>query len=332
MNIILIILLFVMLIFPHELGHFIVAKLCKVQVNEFALGMGPCLIQKKKGETLYSLRLIPVGGYCQMEGEDTKENTGNPRAFNNKKWWQKILVLLAGATMNVLIAFFVLTFAIGISGYGTNKIDKVMPNSPASIAQLETGDVITKIDDKKIEELSDIQKAMQGQASKSITVSRDGNTFVKEIKPKLDKKTGVYLVGITTSVDRNIITVIGKGTKATFSMMGNMIKSVKSLFTSKDAIKNVSGPVAIISIVNTAANQGASYYLYLLALISLNLAIFNLLPLPALDGGRIIFVIIRKITGKVITDKIESRVHLVGMLLLISLMIFVTFQDIMRLF
>lgn len=377
MNIILIILLFVLLIFPHELGHFVMAKLCNVQVNEFALGMGPAIWQKKWGETLYSIRLIPIGGYCKMEGEDFKEDTleetdhskdnkdiknqknsdtgnlvidganldseiynsnidskidekYNPRSFNNKAWWQKILVLVAGAMMNVLIAMIMITAAIGITGYGSNIVATVEPGSPAAKAGISPNERIVKINNQKIEYISDVQKIVNKEKSYKVELEKGDKKIVKNITP-IKTKEGYYLLGIGAKLERNPLVIVEKGVVGTFTMIKKMAVAIGNLFTLK-GLNNVSGPVAMVSIVNKAVNQGASYYLYLVGLISLNLAVFNLLPLPALDGGRILFVIIRKITGKAITDTMENTVHAIGMLLLFGLMILVTWKDIVKLF
>ncbi len=330
----LVILLFVLLIFPHELGHFIAAKACGVQVNEFAFGMGPKLLKKQRGETTYSVRLVPIGGFCAMEGEDTEESEDNPRAFNNKKWWQKIIILVAGAGMNILIAMIALTILAGVGGMPTNSIEKVTENGPAFSAGIMAGDRITKINDSEINSWVDVTNAFAGNINEetllSITVDRDGETKTFEVTPQKGDD-GRYIIGIHSKVSHNVFKAAGTGITGTFKLFGAMFTSIRQMFASGDVLNQVSGPVGVVKIVDDSVQYGFLFYTYIVALISVNLALFNLLPLPALDGGRIIFVIIRKITGKAISDKTEARVHAIGMMLLIVLAVIVTGNDILRL-
>ena len=334
MTIFLVILLFIILIFPHELGHFIAAKLCGVQVNEFAFGMGPVILKKQGKETLYSIRALPVGGFCAMEGEDTEEATENPRAFNNKSWWKKIIILVAGAAMNIIIAFLVMIFAAVYTGTPTTTINSVTDGGAASMAGIQAGDKIVRVSDSSVDSWEEFTSFMQKETKAdkpiSITVERSGKEKTFSISPQR-QKDGKYVIGVVSKQRHNLFTGIKNGTASTVKMTKALFESFKMLFTSKEAIKQVSGPVGMIKIVSDAAGLGVFYYLYLVALISLNLAIFNLLPLPALDGGRIIFVIIRMFTGRAISDKVEARVHMIGMALLLTLTVFVTWNDIMRL-
>lgn len=334
MTIFLVILLFVILIFPHELGHFVAAKLCGVQVNEFAFGMGPVILKKQGKETLYSIRAFPVGGFCAMEGEDTEEATENPRAFNNKSWWKKIIILVAGAAMNIIIAFLVMIFAAVYMGTPTTTINSVTDGGAASMAGIQAGDKIVRVSDSRVDSWEEfvgcIQKEIKADKTISITVERNGKEKTFSLSPHR-QKNGKYVIGVISKQRHNLFIGMKNGMASTVKMTKALFESFKMLFTSKEAINQVSGPVGMIKIVSDAAGLGVFYYLYLVALISLNLAIFNLLPLPALDGGRIIFVIIRMFTGKAISDKVEARVHMIGMALLLTLTVFVTWNDIMRL-
>ncbi|MDD7719464.1 MAG: site-2 protease family protein [Eubacteriaceae bacterium] len=231
------IVLFVLLIFPHELGHFLVAKMVGVKVNEFSFGMGPAIFKKQKGETLYAIRLLPVGGYCAMEGED--EESDDERAFVNKPAWARIAVLIAGAAMNIIIAVLVATITY-----------------------------------------------------KSLV----------------------------------------SGCKATVYLGELMFKSLAMLISGEAGVSDLAGPVGIISMAGDTATYGLTYFGNLVVLMSLNLAIINLLPLPALDGGRILFVVIRKIAGEHMSDEMEGKVHGIGFMLLLALIVFVTWNDITRLF
>ncbi len=329
LTVILALVLFLFLIFPHELGHFMMARAVGVKVNEFAFGMGPAVWQKQGRETLYSIRIFPVGGFCAMEGEN--EESDHEGAFNNKPWWAKILVLIAGAAMNVLIAVVVMSVIILISGTATTTVDKVENGSPAQIAGLKQGDKIEYISGKKIEDWNNVSKSIGNKGKKiEIKVSRNGKYEIFKINPRKEKDR--YVIGITPVIEKSPSKAITGGFKSIWYITRQMYKSLGMLASGNVAMKDVSGPVGMIGLVHQSATQGLISFFYLVALISLNLAIFNLLPLPALDGGRIIFVIIRMITGKAITDKQEAMVHGAGMVLLLSLMVFVTWNDIIKLF
>ncbi|MBR3755990.1 MAG: RIP metalloprotease RseP [Firmicutes bacterium] len=322
--------LFVLLIFPHELGHFIVAKAVGVKVNEFAFGMGPALFQKQGEETLYSIRLIPIGGYCAMEGEN--EESDNPRSFNNKPGWAKITVLAAGAAMNVLIAILALTIVAGVVGNPTTTIEKVEPDSPAYVSGLLPDDTIVAIDDRQIKDWKDVGAAIAASPDQvKVTVERDGQSENLQITPK-QADDGRYIIGITAKVSHNPVTAAVNGVKSTWNMTIMMFQSLYMLVSGDVPASDIAGPVGIVSMVSDTTSYGWYYFVTLVALMSINLAILNLLPFPALDGGRILFVFIRKITGKMISDDLEGRIHMIGMLLLLALMIFATWNDIVRLF
>ena len=324
------IILFVLLIFPHELGHFLVAKAVGVKVNEFAFGMGPALFQKEKGETLYSIRLIPVGGYCAMEGEN--EESENPRSFNNKPGWAKISVLAAGAVMNVLIAILALSLLAGVVGTATTTIKDVEPGSPAYVAGLESGDKVVRVNETEIEEWNQIGSVIaETPDAITITVKRDGEIMtMNSVAAK--KEEDRYIVGITTKISHSPIKALEVGTEATWNMTKILVRSLFMLISGDVPASDLAGPVGIVSMVNDTTNYGWYSFVSLIAMMSLNLAMLNLLPLPALDGGRILFVFIRKITGKMITDDMEGRVHGIGLMLLFAVLIFATWNDIVRLF
>lgn len=325
------VILFVLLIFPHELGHFVAAKSVGVKVNEFAFGMGPAIYQKQGKETLYSIRLIPIGGFCAMEGED--EESDAEGAFNNKPGWAKILVLVAGSAMNVLIAILFMSIMICISGSITTTVDQITPDSPAYEAGMQSGDKLISIDDKNIRSWSDLSASMPQEArTVQLTVRRDGQDVMLTMTPVLDEEQQRYIIGITPAVTHSPVLAVKNGLISTWNITGLMIDSLKMIVTGKASTDDISGPVGIISVVSQTKDYGMNFFFYLLALMSMNLAIINMLPLPALDGGRIIFVIIRAVTGKAITDEMEGKVHAIGMILLFALMILITYKDIMRLF
>ncbi len=323
------IILFVLLIFPHELGHFMVAKAVGVKVNEFAFGMGPALYQREKGETLYSVRLIPIGGYCAMEGEN--EDSENPRAFNNKPGWAKLSILFAGAAMNILIAVLVLSITMGIIGGTTTTIAQVDPSRPAYEAGLQPGDEIVAINGEKIGSWGDLSAYINDDKTPiDIAVERNGQEVTATMVPV--EVDGQYLIGITSKVTHNPVVALKNGIITTWNMTVLMLDTFRMLVTGAVPATEIAGPVGIVSMVNDASSYGWYSFATLLALMSINLAILNLLPLPALDGGRILFVIIRKITGKMISDQMEGTIHTIGMALLIGLMVFATWNDIVRLF
>lgn len=327
MTIIYAVIMFCILIFVHELGHFIVAKACGVKVNEFALGMGPAIFKKQKGETLYALRAIPIGGYCAMEGED--EDSEDERAFNKKKAWQKAAIVVAGAAMNVLLCLVIMIGISIYSGTPNTTIGDLTPGAPAEAAGLLAGDEIVEIDDTQISEWTDITDAITGaEDNVSVTVNRDGQLLTYEMETI--EQDGRLIIGIMPGRDRNIVQGVADGFKATCEMTTIMIDSFRMLFSGEVGVEELSGPVGIVYVVNDTAKMGLIYVFYFTALISMNLAIVNMFPLPALDGGRLIFIIIRKITGQAITDEIEGKVHFIGIMLLLALMLYVTWNDIIR--
>lgn len=330
---ILFILMLLILVIPHELGHFIMAKINHVQVNEFSVGMGPLIYQKQKGETMYSIRLLPLGGYCAMEGEDEESN--NPRAFSNKSAVQKISVLLAGVMMNVLIALIIISCVMFKSGVPTNVLASVDVDSPAMQAGLLAGDEIVSIEGQETGNWTDTIVRLShydGKDTIEVTVKRDGAIKNFNITPTYDNEREQYVIGIVSAVSKNPLKVIPYSITYTKNLNTAIIKSFVMLFTGKLSKDDVSGPVGMVKLVNETKSYGIETYLMLLAIVSLNLAIFNIIPFPALDGGRVLFVLLRAITGNAISDELEGTFHVVGFLLLIGLFIFITINDVINLF
>lgn len=331
MTVIYAILIFCMLIFVHEFGHFVAAKLCGVKVNEFSIGMGPAFFKKQKGETLYSLRAFPIGGYCAMEGED--EESEDERALNGKPAWQRAIVFAAGAFMNLLTAVILMIIISFWAGQPTTVIDQVIDNSPAYEAGIQAGDEIVEINGNKTdswkEALAAIGKTEDGETV-SLVVLRSGQKVSLESGSEYDEKAGRAKIGIKPEVKHNFVDSIGAGIKNTRDMTVMMYDIIKKLITGEVPAKELSGPVGIVYAVNDTAKAGIIYVIYLSALLSLNLAVMNLLPFPALDGGRILFLIIRKITGKRVTDEMEGKIHFIGIMLLMVLMVYVTWNDIVK--
>lgn len=320
------------MVIPHEFGHFAAAKLSGIQVNEFSVGMGPKLFQKQGVETKYSVRLFPIGGFCAMEGED--EESENPRAFNNATTVRKIIVLASGAFMNIVVALLLMIITVQIIGMPTNTIGQVQKGSPAELAGIRSGDKVIAIDDSRVNSWEDIIKTMNdrdgNRSEVTIKIKREGadKTFI--VAP--ENKDGRSLIGITTKPGHNAIKAVSYGSKATWNINKSMYVGLYKMITGKvNFKKNLAGPVGIITLVGQSSKQGALSFIYLAVIISINLAVINMLPFPALDGGRILFTLIRKITGNAISDELEGRIHLAGFVLLIALLIFVTWNDIARL-
>lgn len=345
LTIIFAILIFSLIIFVHELGHFVTARLFKVKVHEFAIGMGPKIFSRTKNNITYSLRAIPVGGFCAMEGED--EKSSDPEAFNNKAWYKRIIILAAGATMNVVLGFLIcltlLSVTAGISkGISVPEVASVVEGSDAA-QFLKPGDKIVKVGDTRVNIIRDINFAMQQNqnAPVTITVKRDGELINKEIKPyevTYEDESKGYIIGFTTSVKGvNPIRVLREAFFETIWMVKMVLVSIGMLFGGQVGINEMSGPVGVVSAMNESAQAGGGgligflNLLFLASFISVNIGIMNLLPIPALDGGRIFFTLIEAVTRKPIPPEKEGVVHFIGLILLFALMIFATWNDILRL-
>ncbi len=331
------ILVFGIIIFVHELGHFIAAKKSGIKVNEFAIGMGPKLFSKKKGDTTYSLRAFPIGGFVAMEGED--EDSDSPGAFNNAAVWKRIIVVAAGAIMNLLLGYIViliLTIAPTESNLlGSRTIAAFAENAASHASGLEVNDSIVAINGRKVYLITDIQyeliKLKDGRAD--MTVIRDGERVeLKNIQFDMTEyengMRGIVFDMQFYGVQKTFGNVITYSFRWTCSIARQIFLSVVDLITGNIAVNQLSGPVGIISVISDAAKVGFLSVLTLLAFISINLGIFNILPLPALDGGRLVFLVFEAITKKKLNSKYEALVNGIGFALLILLMVFVTYNDI----
>lgn len=324
---------FSLLIIVHELGHFIMAKVNGIKVEEFSIGMGPEVFSHKGKETQYSLRLFPIGGYVKMLGEE--EAIDDERSFSSKSPLRRISVILAGATMNILFALIIFVVFFLNRGFYTQTVSKVAENSPAFESGLQSGDRILEIDGSKVFTPSDVSIGIQLSKGSDIKLLVDRNGEEKElsITPKLVEDNGsqVYQIGFYyTAIEKP---TIGQAVKETFnetiSLVGQTYKSLKLLITGKLNFKtDVGGPVTIIKISGEAAKSGIYTLAYFLAFISINLAVFNLLPFPALDGGWTVILLIELITRRKVPDKIVGAVNYVGFMILIGFMIVVTLKDI----
>lgn len=347
MGIIIALIIFGLIVTVHEFGHFICAKLSGIRVLEFSIGMGPKLVQKKKGETMYSLRLLPLGGYCAMEGED--ETSDDKRSFRNAKLWKRMIVLFAGAFMNFVLGFVMLIAMVcmmdsvltnEIKGfYGDKDGDKVTYSSQSYETGLRHGDVFVEIDGINIYSTLDLNYffATTNKSTHDVVVKRDGEKVTVEDVIFYDNKSGKTVDFGLVHKDKNPLTVM-KGSGEMFLSMGHVVgMSLKQMVTGKLEKEEVSGPVGVVSTISDAATESESKtdalfnLLYMTAMITINIGIFNLLPIPGLDGGRLIFCFIELVRRKPVKPEHEGYVHLVGMLLLFGLMIFATYNDIARL-
>lgn len=323
---------FGLLITSHELGHFITAKLANINVLEFSIGMGPKLLGFKKGETKYSLRILPIGGYVKMLGEDGESN--DPRAFCNQSPWVRLIVIVAGAFMNFIIA--IILFAIIAMNTGIIKpiISKVEVGRPAYQAGLRENDKIVMVNNTKVKTWEDFVVAIAEQKNNPINISveRDSKIETFKVTPVYDSENGKYIIGVyPTLIKANIFTSISEGfNKTVFSIkqMGYFLtRALKGKISSDD----VGGPVAIVKMSGEAARYGMLSLLSFAAFLSINLGVLNLIPFPALDGGWVIILLIEGITGKKIDENKIGLINLIGFTILMLFAIFITYKDILKL-
>ena len=348
MYIIIAIIIFGILIAIHEFGHFTAAKLCGVKVEEFAIGMGPALFKKQKGETVYALRILPIGGFCAMAGED--EESDDPRAFTNQGFWKKFVILCAGSFMNLVLGIvLILIMYAGAQAFVTPTIDHFMDGCPYEGTEaMQAGDTFYSIDGQRIYLVSDVSSfLMRGDGVYDIVMLRDGEKV--ELKDfALTTKTYAeyanegpkygFVFGYTEAT-------FGAKLEYTWNTTLEFSRLVwlglGDLINGKVGLKDMSGPVGIVDMMNEVGQQAesakaaADNLLYISAFIAVNLAIMNMLPIPALDGGRvflmIVTVIIEAVSRKKLDPKYEGYIHLGGMVLLLGLMALVMYNDIAKL-
>lgn len=348
MYIIIAIIIFGILIAIHEFGHFTAAKLCGVKVEEFAIGMGPALFKKQKGETVYALRILPIGGFCAMAGED--EESDDPRAFTNQVFWKKFVILCAGSFMNLVLGIvLILIMYAGAQAFVTPTIDHFMDGCPYEGAEaMQPGDTFYSIDGQRIYLVSDVSSFLiRGDGVYDIVMLRDGEKV--ELKDfALTTKTYAeyadegpkygFVFGYTEAT-------FGAKLEYTWDTTLEFSRLVwlglGDLINGRVGLKDMSGPVGIVDMINEVGQQAesakaaADNLLYISAFIAINLAIMNMLPIPALDGGRvflmIVTVIIEAVSRKKLDPKYEGYIHLGGMVVLLGLMALVMYNDIAKL-
>lgn len=331
------------IVLVHEFGHFFFAKLFGVYVYEFSIGMGPKLFSKqdKKKETTYSIRAIPIGGYVQLAGEGLDEDKKLPkdRLLQSKPVWQRFLIMFFGAGNNFILAILVLFF-LGLI-VGSPSISTVIPtvvtDSPAYMAGLRDGDKVVSVDGNKTKTLDDLQLYLTiAKDETSFKVLRDGKYYEFDVTPlegeEATEKGYSYGITFDNTLEKGFVPAIKYAFQKTYSLMRQLVITLKELFTGGVGVKELSGPVGIYTAVDQTREAGASNLFYLLALLSINVGFINLIPFPAFDGGRILFLIIEKIKGSPIKSETENLIHNIGFFILLGLIIFVTFNDILRLF
>lgn len=322
---------FGLIVFFHEFGHFIVARLNGVTVHEFALGMGPKIFTKQGKETLYAIRLFPIGGYVSMEGED--EASAEEGSFSEKKPLQRLSIITAGPLMNFLLSALLFIIIFTAIGLPTNTIGRFADVSPAENSGLAVNDEIIEINNQEIDTWEEVQENIsQSTGDITIKIDRSGEIIEKKIKPITEEGTGRRIIGIAPAFSKNPIRVV----RHSFYQVGYLSKEIVKFFAKLPfggySDGQVVGPVGIVNLVGEAAERSVFDVLFLAAYISINLGIVNLLPIPALDGGRVVFIIVEILRGKPVDPDKEGFVHLVGFVILLSLMVLLVFNDLRGLF
>ena len=335
--ILLAIFIFGFMIFIHELGHFMFAKIFKVTIKEFSIGMGPKIFSKTgKDNVAYSLRLLPFGGYVAMVGED--EDSDDPNAFNKKSAWKRFIIILAGAVMNLLVGIIIMTILTATTPrFGTTVVGQFNENS-TSIEQLQLNDRIIKVGNTRVNTASELSYEIMRKGYKPVdlTVIREGNKItLKDVEFPTVSSQGVVFGAMDFRVygeDRTFGTVVKNSFYSCKSTIKMIYDSLFDLITGRYGIEQVSGPVGITGAITDAAKTDAYSLFYLIVVISMNLGIFNLLPIPALDGGSLLLLLVEMIIRKPIPSKIEYAIKAIGFALIMGLAVIIMLKDVIFLF
>lgn len=332
---------FGVIVLIHEWGHFITAKLTGMRVDEFAIGFGSALWSRRKGETLYSLRAVPLGGYNKIAGmteeEANEENVPRDRAFVYKPLWARFVVIAAGATMNFVLAILLFIGVFAFRGIDTINeepvIGRLLPNTPAAVSMLRPGDRIVEIQGTKINKWTDISPRMQelGGQTVNVTVSRNGELHRIELVPKIDNNR--VMLGITPEIMTREVGIgesIVLGTDRALLMLKQMLIGLGMLVTGNAPAADLAGPVGIAQMAGTVARTGIWNLLIFTGILSLNLGLINLLPVPVLDGGHLVLILLEALRGKKLPDKALYYIQMVGIAMLATVFLWATGNDILR--
>ncbi|MBR4039770.1 MAG: site-2 protease family protein [Clostridia bacterium] len=325
------------LILAHEAGHYFAGRACGIEVQEFAMGMGPLLAKwKNKRGTQFSLRLLPIGGFCQFYGED--EDAGDPRAFNNQAVWKRILTVVSGPLMNFVVAFAVIVLYMSLIGIPMTVPRVGEVEAHAAAAGLQAGDVLLYVNDTQAADADSVLGEIMHSEGKTVTlrVERAGGEIDIPITPFFDEELGRYRVGFTFAQERMRVPLLES---VPFSVSYNA-KSIqligltlKNLIFKGEGVNEVTGPVGTVYVIQEVTQQGGvDIYLELLALISVNLGMMNLLPVPGLDGSRLLFLVVEGVRRKPVRRELEGAIHGAGFILLMGLMLALTYKDIVQIF
>lgn len=334
-------LFFGVIIMIHECGHFACAKLFKVKVNEFSLGMGPALFKRKKGDTLYAVRLFPIGGYVAMEGED--DASEDERAFNKKPVWQKMIIVVAGALMNLILGFILMVLLLTTSTdlIGTNTIKEFYPDAVSSQYGLQAGDRFVEIDGHHVWSELDLSFLMSRSQDGvfDFVVERNGEKVtLNDVHFATEQQNGITLIQydfIIIGEQPGFLNIVKNAFTQSASIVRMVWLSVFDLVTGRYGMSELAGPVGTVDIIADVTAQAVSSgsltnLLTIMAFITINVGVANLLPLPALDGGRFLFLAVEAVRRKPVNPKYEGYVHAAGLALLLLLMVVVTYNDIAR--
>lgn len=341
MNIILALIIFSIIILFHELGHFLLAKHNDVKVNEFCLGLGPTVVGFTKGETKYSLKLLPFGGACMMEGED--EASDDDRGFNNKSIPQRFSIVAAGPVFNFIMAFAFSFILVASVGFDRPVLKDVMEGYPAQEAGLKAGDEIVKLGNKRIHLYREVSIYTYFHAGDDVEVTykRDGETYKTTLEPKYEEESGRYLFGFYGSSARTKGTVLQTLQYSVYEVkywICSTIESLGQLVTGHVSMNDLSGPVGIVKTIGDTYTETKTEGFFIIflnmlnicILLSANLGVMNLLPIPALDGGRLVFLIVEAVRGKRFDPEKEGALNFVFLMLLMVFMVVVMFNDIRK--
>lgn len=329
---------FGIIVFIHEFGHFITAKASGMRVDEFAIGFGPAIAKKRKGETLYSIRAIPLGGYNKIAGMDPEEPMDD-RSFLNKPVWKRFIVIAAGAVFNFLLAIVIFFMIYAVNGIQTPSMEPVvgnmMSNSPALAAHMTVNDRIVSINGKPVNEWTDISKTLQGTANTlvPIVVNRDGVNQELTVIPEAVGNEGRAVIGINpvmNSMPLNVAEAAAQSLHTTGFVLVSMVDGIWSMITGHTNAE-LAGPIGVAQMAGQVAESGFANLLQFTALLSLNLGVINLLPIPALDGGHLIVLIIEGITRRRLPAKALQYIQMTGIVILLALFVYATTHDISRL-